>query len=284
MDRMMIPLYGPSILFCPGDRPERFAKAAAAADTAVLDLEDGVMPASKDAARDAVCAHIAGGDRHVIVRINDPATERGQADLKSLAEAGARSILMAKTETTSQIDQVVAAIGKSVSLTITVESAAGLQALPQLLRHDAVSAVSWGPYDLAADLGMRAVRDASGALLPILTQARNQILLAAGAARVPVYDTVTAELSDGGQILERDANEAALLGFVGKYMIHPSQTEIVRNAFRPTEQELDRSRRMLEAITDRGAFLFEGDMTDEPMLRRARRIVETADRIGTISP
>lgn len=71
---------GPALLFCPGDRPDRYAKAAAAADTVVLDLEDAVAPDAKDAARDAVVRSLAdlgpaGLDpAAVVVRVNATGT------------------------------------------------------------------------------------------------------------------------------------------------------------------------------------------------------------------
>lgn len=272
--------YGPAILFCPGDRPERFAKAAAAADVAVLDLEDGVAadPAAKDAAREAVCAYLHDVSTDVLVRINDPAAERGRADAAAVRAAGARCVVICKTETTEQIDVVVGGGGTAPDIIVTIESALGVLALPVLLSHPAVTGVTWGPYDLAADMGMRDVRDGEGRLLPILLDARNRMLIHAAAARLPAYDTVTAELADGGAMLARDAGEAALLGCAGKFMIHPSQTEPVRHAFLPTGAEVDRARRLLDAVGDKGAFLFEGDMVDEPMMRRARHILGLADR------
>lgn len=278
----MTTLYGPAILFCPGDRPERFAKAAAAADVAILDLEDGVAadPAAKDAAREAVCTYLRDVSTDVLVRINDPAGARGRADAEAMRAAGARCVVIGKTETTEQIDVVAGEGEDGPDIIVTIESARGLLALPVLLSHPAVAGVSWGPYDLAADMGMRDVRDGEGRLLPILLDARNRMLIHAAAARVPAYDTVTAELTDGGAMLARDAGEAALLGCVGKFMIHPSQTGPVRTAFLPTEAEVDRARRLLDAVGDKGAFLFEGEMVDEPMMRRARHILDLADWQG----
>lgn len=274
----MTTIFGPSILFCPGDRPDRFAKAAAAADIAVLDLEDAVAADAKASARDAVCAYLRDVSTDVLIRINDPATGTGQADAAAILAAGARAVVIGKTETVAQIDAVAGTGATPPAIIVTIESARGLLALPELLSHEAVAGVSWGPYDLAADMGMRAVRDDAGALLPILLQARNTMLIHAAAARVPAYDTVTAELSDGGTMLERDTREAATLGCVGKFMIHPSQTATVRAAFMPSDVDVDRSRRLLAAVGDRGAFLFEGDMVDEPMMRRARTILAMADR------
>ncbi|MEC7256834.1 MAG: aldolase/citrate lyase family protein [Pseudomonadota bacterium] len=278
----MAKIYGPAILFCPGDRPERFAKAMAAADCAVLDLEDGVAAdaTAKDAARESVCQFLRDDGTGAIVRINDPAQDRGRTDAEEVRQAGARCILIGKTETRAQIDTAAGNSDAPPDIIITIESARGVLAMADLLSHPAVAGVSWGPYDLAADMGMRAVRDDDGQLLPLLRDIRNQMLVHAAAARVPAYDTVTAELSDGGRTLESDAGEAATLGCVGKFMIHPSQTAQVRRAFQPSLKEIDHARRLLDAVPEKGAFLFEGDMVDAPMMRRARHILALAGRQG----
>jgi len=242
----------------------------------VLDLEDGVAAAQKDVARVSVTVHISakGADGYA-VRINLPMTERGRADAEAVANAGVRLLLMPKTESIEELDLVASAT--SCELIATIETARGLLAVEAIAAHPAVRAVSWGPYDLAADLGMRGVRDEAGALLPPLAYARSRMLVAATAARKVALDTVTAELQDP-TVIERDAAESALLGFSGKFAIHPAQVGPIRRAYRPPEVEVERSRRLLAAIDGRGVFLFEGEMVDEPMIKRARAIVALAQR------
>ena len=264
---------GWALLFCPGDRPERFGKAEAGADLAVLDLEDGVSEANKDAARDAVASHLreSGGEGYA-VRVNLPGSDRGRMDVAAMCNAGARILLLPKTETVAELEGLATA---GCELIASIETAKGLLAVEAIAAHPAVAAISWGPYDLAADLGMRAVRDAEARLLVPLAYARSRILFASAAARKVALDTVTAELKDTA-VIERDAAEGATLGFRGKFAIHPSQVEPIRRAYRPTTQQLDRSRRLLDAVQARGVFIFEGEMVDEPMLRRARNIVAAA--------
>ncbi|SDR57969.1 citrate lyase subunit beta / citryl-CoA lyase [Rhizobiales bacterium GAS113] len=268
---------GWALLFCPGDRPERFAKAGEAADIAVLDLEDGVAAARKDFAREAVTAHLsANGADGYAVRINLPMTDRGRADAEAVGNAGVRLLLMPKTESVDELD--VVANATRCELIATIETTRGLLAVEAIAAHPAVAAVSWGPYDLAADLGMRGVRDEAGALLSPLSYARSRMLIAAAAARKVALDTVTAELKDPA-VIERDATEGALMGFRGKFAIHPAQVGPIRRAYRPTQAEVERSRRLLASIDGRGVFLFEGEMVDEPMIRRARAIVASATMI-----
>jgi citrate lyase subunit beta/citryl-CoA lyase len=273
---------GPALLFCPGDRPERFAKAAAAGDVAVLDLEDGVSAGAKDGARASVSGFLdRAGGAGVAVRINHPTTERGRADADAVIASGGRILIMPKTESGAEVRAIAALRPKidDLRLFVTIETATGLLALPEILEAPGVAAVSWGPYDLAADIGARAVRDGAGRLLSLYLHARARILLCAAAARIAAFDTVTTELGDPG-VLARDAAEAAILGFAGKFAIHPTQVDVIRRSFCPSEDEIQRSRRLVAATPGFGAFIFEGEMIDEPMLRRARRTLALADRLS----
>lgn len=275
---------GPALLFCPGDRPERFSKAIAAADVAVLDLEDGVHAAGKDAARAAVVAHLGQSPAGVVVRINHPSTARGRDDARAVLAAGCHNLLLPKTETPEEIAAITALApatgGRPVGLIVTIETSRGLARLRDILAMPGVTAVSWGPYDLAANIGARDVRDTAGNLLSVLALARDQILLAAAAAVVAALDTVTTELRDAG-LIRRDAAHAAQLGFVGKFAIHPTQTAPIREAFRPRPEDVARSRQLIAAQEGQGAYLFDGEMVDEPILNRARRLVALHERLAS---
>lgn len=270
MTRSILDAMGWALLFCPGDRPGRFDNAVASSDLAVLDLEDGVAVDRKDDSQQAVLAYLARSGQ-VVVRVNHPATDRGMEDVRAVAEAGAKQLLLPKTQSVEEIDRVARA-APGCELIASIESARGVLEVESIAGHPAVAALSWGPYDLAADMGMRAVRDMAGQLLLPLLEARNRLLIAAAAARKAAIDTVTAELNDVS-VIERDAQEGAVLGFRGKFAIHPSQVEPIRAAYRPTQTQVERARRMLDAVDGRGVFLFEGEMVDEPMLRRARSIL-----------
>lgn len=264
---------GPALLFCPGDRPERFSKAADASDRAVLDLEDGTAPANRDAARGFIADFLKQSSVPAIVRINSPQSAQGLADAAAVIEAGARILLLPKTETLAEID-AVASFG-DVALVALIESAKGVEAMLEIAAHSSVAALSWGPYDLAGDIGMRKVRDDSNVLLAPLAAVRDRLIIAAAANRKAVIDTVTAEIKNL-DLLAREAGEAAAFGFHGKMCIHPSQVPVIRAAFRPSEAEVDRAKRMLVAAAGQGAFAFEGEMIDEPILKRARRIIAAA--------
>src|ERR1700712_5721649 len=96
---------GPALLFCPADRPERFAKAAAAADAVILDLEDGVGPATKDDARRALVETPLDPAR-TIVRVNPAGTDDHARDLEALADTSYATVVLAKTETAAQVESL----------------------------------------------------------------------------------------------------------------------------------------------------------------------------------
>jgi len=176
---------GPALLFCPGERPERFEKAANAADMAVLDLEDGTAAANKEAARAHVRNFVSRTSRDVLVRINHPTSHVGLADIEALRSTSLRRLLLSKTESPEEIATVLSAWGGDLRLIVTIETATGLTALPFILSHPCVEGVSWGPYDLAADIGARSVRDASGQLRSPFRYARDRLLIEAAACGVP---------------------------------------------------------------------------------------------------
>lgn len=105
---------GPGWLFCPADRPERFEKAAAAADVVILDLEDGVAAKDRPAARQALVDSPLDPSR-TVVRVNPSDTEDHQRDLEALASTAYTTVMLAKTETPEQISALSPATSSSSS-------------------------------------------------------------------------------------------------------------------------------------------------------------------------
>ena len=255
-------------LFCPADRPERFEKAAAAADTVILDLEDGVGPANKAAARAALREWLP--HERTIVRINPPDSDEGRADLDALGDS-VTTVMVPKAE---DPDALAALPFEVVAI---CETAAGVLNAPALAAVDNVTAIMWGGEDLTADLGGRSSRRADGSYLPVVIHARSTILLAAGAARIAAWDAVylTLEDLDG---LRAEAADAVLMGFASKVAIHPAQVGVLREAFAPSAEDLEWAQAVLEASAEAGdgVIRFRGRMIDGPLLRHARSIVEAA--------
>jgi citrate lyase subunit beta/citryl-CoA lyase len=264
-------LPGPALLFCPADRPERFAKAAAAADGVILDLEDGVAAADRDRARAALRETRLDPDT-TIVRINPVGTDDHERDLAALAETDYTLVMLAKTES---VDQVAALAPRRVIG--LCETPRGVLVAPAIAECPTTVAVMWGAEDLVAALGGRASRFADGTYRAVATHARSSVLLAAGAAGKPAVDSVYLDIADLDG-LAAEAADAAATGFALKACIHPTQVGPVRTAFRPTDAEADWARRVLAAAAESatGVFSFEGHMVDAPVLRHAEHVLAAA--------
>nr|WP_062334898.1 CoA ester lyase [Herbidospora sakaeratensis] len=243
-------------LFVPGDRPDRFAKAAAAgADTIILDLEDAVAPAAKPMARERVRAWLAGGGSG-LVRINARGTEWHADDVALVTEFGC-GVMIPKAESAADV------FGTAYPL---IETAAGLLNAREICAAPGVVRPAFGSVDLAAQLGVSP--DDRTALL----QARSLLVLAARAAGVGApLDGVTTDLTSDDRV-RGDAEHAASLGFSGKLCVHPRQVGPVLAAFTPSEEDLAWAREVLAASTG-GVGVVRGRMIDKPVVDRARRLL-----------
>ncbi|RAX48301.1 CoA ester lyase [Arthrobacter sp. AQ5-05] len=269
---------GPAILFCPADRPDRYAKALERADAVIIDLEDAVAAGSKPAARQALVGNPLDPDR-TIVRVNPVNTPDFAADMAALRQTGYRTIMLAKTET---LDDLAAVAGFNV--VALCETALGVLNAPQIAAADNVVALMWGAEDLVASLGGSSSRKASGTYRDVARQARSQVLLAAGAFGKVAIDSVYINIPDHAGLLG-ESLDAAASGFGAKASIHPGQMPVIRQAFSPSAEQVERATRILAAAKDAaGVFTFEGQMVDEPLLRHAKRIMSLAPGNGFGSP
>lgn len=268
---------GPALLFCPADRPDRFAKAAAVADMVILDLEDGVAAVDKPAARAALVAS-ALDPRRTIVRLNPAGTREQEADLAALSETAYDLVMLAKAERPGDIDAL--APRHVIAL---CETPAGVIAAPALASCRACVGLMWGAEDLVASLGGRSSRSSDGAYRGVARAARSQVLLAAGAAGVAAIDAIHLDINDLAG-LRREAEDAAASGFAATACIHPNQVEVVRAAYRPSDEEIAWAKRLITASRqERGVFSFEGRMVDAPLLRHAERVLAASPPEGDAS-
>ncbi|MHA7210630.1 HpcH/HpaI aldolase/citrate lyase family protein [Arthrobacter sp. MDT1-65] len=267
---------GPALLFCPADRPERYAKAAERADTVILDLEDAVAPAAKEGARSALAASRLSPDR-TVVRLNAVGTPDFAPDCAAARRTGYRAVMLAKTESADDVAAVRAALG-DVEVIALCETARGVVNAADIARADGVVALMWGAEDLVASLGGTSSRTSAGTYRAVALQARSQVLLAAGAADRQAIDAVYVDIADL-EGLTAEADDAAASGFAAKACIHPGQVAAIRAAFVPGADEVERARALLAAAEhERGVFTYEGRMVDEPILRHARSVLGRAGR------
>lgn len=286
--------------FVPGANEKMLAKALTLpADTLVLDLEDAVLPERKADAREVVASWLRDvdfGGQERVIRINPLDTEWGRKDLELTMVTPPDGYLVPKVNSAAdvaEVDRIVGAAerehghaaGSVRLLLLGTETPKGLLSIGELPLHPRVDALSWGAEDLAAAIGAKRNRDENGAYLPVFAHARTMTLVAACAARVQPLDTVFIDFNNP-EGLRREALESAAMGYTGKLTIHPSQIEIVNEAFSPSVEEIEESRELLHAYEEsraagRGAFRFRGQMVDAPHITRARRILDMAPRSET---
>jgi citrate lyase subunit beta/citryl-CoA lyase len=259
---------GVAWLFCPGDRPERFTKAAAAADVVVVDLEDGVAPGNRDAARAALESHPLDPAR-TVVRINAIGTADHEADLRAVRATDYRIVMLAKAEHPAQ-----AAALAPLEVIALCETPVGVLGAHEIALVDNTVGVMWGAEDLMASLGGGTSRNAAGRFRNVALHAQSAVLLAAAAAGKPAIDAVYLDIKDVDG-LRVETEEAVGCGFAAKACIHPSQVAVVRDVYRPSDEEIAFAHRVLDAAAthEHGVFTLDGRMIDEPVLRRARGVL-----------
>lgn len=259
---------GPSLLFCPADRPERFSKAMDRADAVILDLEDAVSPQAKAAARENIVAADLDPAR-VIVRVNPAGTADFHDDVVALARTDFRTIMVAKVESRKRLER---ALDRRFAVIALCETARGIQAAERIATVDTVIGLMWGAEDLVASLGGTSSRFPDGTYRDVARHARARVLLSAGAQGKAAIDAIYTDIADTEGLLA-EASDAAASGFQAKACIHPGQVEAIRTAYRPSAQESEWAEAVLAAAEGQhGAFAFRGNMVDEPVLRHARSV------------
>lgn len=289
-----------SMLFVPGDRPERFEKAhKSGADAVIFDLEDAVAAERRAEARGHIADYLRRANRSVPlwVRINPiDAIESGGsvalADLSAVVAARPDGIMLPKArhgEDVHRLDHWLeafeAAAGLSVGavrmMPMITETAGALLAMPTFAAlPPRVLGVTWGAEDLALDLGALGNRDASGRYEAPYVWASSLCLTAAAAAGVLAIDTVDTEIRDIDAMRTR-ARESRRAGYVGKLAIHPAQVAAIHDAFTPTEAEIDDARKIIaafEASPGVGALRIEGKLIDRPHWVKAQRVLAAVGR------
>ncbi|QGU02554.1 Citrate lyase subunit beta-like protein [Corynebacterium kalinowskii] len=262
---------GPAILFTPADRADRFDKAAERADMVILDLEDGCQPANREQARRAIEACELDPAK-VIVRINPPHSTDGALDLASVARTPFRQVMVPKAEGTADIAAVTAVLNDAQVIAL-IETPRGVLRADDVAEAPAVVAMFWGAEDLVAGLSGTASRHADGTYRDVAKHARARVQLAAAAFDKAALDSVYIDIpnKDG---LRAEVEDAAALGYAATVCIHPSQVEVIREAYQPTPEKVEWATRLLkEAEKNQGAFSFDGRMVDEPLFRQAQAII-----------
>lgn len=245
------------------------AKAAELpADEIVVDLEDGVAPPDKGAARARLGDARARGT--LAIRVNGLATAWWRDDVAAAAAARPDVVVVPKVESAADLAAVAALLPAGVGLEAQIESARGLCEVERIAAiGDPLEALVFGPGDFAASLGVPVLTIGAGSF----DYALARIAVAARANGLQVVDGPYAALDDPDG-LRASARRARSHGYDGKWVIHPDQIEPVNEEFAPTPAELAWARRILEAVD--GASRLDGDMVDAATKRLAEAVVARA--------
>jgi citrate lyase subunit beta/citryl-CoA lyase len=266
-----------SLLFVPGDRPDRMEKALiSGADALILDLEDSVILVNKRAARTAIVAFLGlPRTMPLFVRINSLDSGLAEADLEAILPAGADGLMLPKAEGADTVRLLAKQTALPI-LPIATETAAAIFTLGSY-RDVATNlcGLTWGAEDLSVSVGAATSRDINGSYTAPYETARSMTLFASYAARVQAIETVFPDFRnlDG---LKAYAERGYRDGFTGMMAIHPSQVPIINAAFSPSEAQLAQARAVVaafEAHRGSGALQLDGKMIDAPHLKAAQRLL-----------
>ena len=263
-----------ALLFTPGNRPERFAKAGASgADAVILDLEDAVSLGDKDGARATLVEFFRAPRPGFGLRVNPIGTSAGVRDLEALVSSGAKPAFLVLPKVESAFEARLYARHLELPLLCTVESARGLEAAAEIAGADPrVQALAFGGADLAVDLR------AELAWEPLLW-GRGRIVQAAASAGIAAIDVPHIALGDEAG-LRADAARAKAMGFSAKLAIHPRQLGPILETFTPSAAELERAAAIVAAYEKAGGNVveFEGRMVEGPIVKSAQRLLALAGR------
>ncbi len=278
-----------SYLFVPGNRPERFDKAAASgAEALILDLEDSVPAAEKASAREEVVRWLTQTPPPlpVWIRVNPLVSFHHLDDLQAVARAKPVGLVLPKCEGVDDLlwlDKVLSEVERRAGwparslwvMAIATETARAMQRI-HTFDHPMprLAGILWGAEDLAASLGVRSLRDPAGHYLSPALRARDSALLASHACGVPAIDAVFTGL-DQPEALAAEARAHAALGFAAKAAIHPAQIAVIHAALQPSPDDVAWAREVVAELQDgaRASGRVRGAMVDQPHLNAARRIL-----------
>jgi citrate lyase subunit beta / citryl-CoA lyase len=285
-----------SRLYLPGNEPKFMTNAGLhGADGLILDLEDSVHHAEKDAARDLVKSALRAldfGAAERMVRINQ--LPLGLEDLAAIVPEQPDLILIPKVETPPQVAEVDRVITELLSrlgsqtaarplwLMPILESALGIEnAFAIATASPRVAALTLGLEDYTADLGVVKTREGNETLY-----ARQRLVNAARAAGLQAIDSVYGDVADT-EGLAAWAARARAMGFEGMGCVHPRQIQVIHSAFAPSAAEIERALRVEAAFRDAearglGVVSLGAKMIDPPVVERARKLVERARRMGLV--
>lgn len=271
-----------SMLFVPGDRPDRMAKALGlGADAVILDLEDSVAAENKPEARRAVADFRAAHPSAPLwVRINPLDSPEAEKDLAAVVGSRPDGIMLPKAEGGDSVTELAHRLTERGNVTamilpLSTETPAALFALGTYAGTKRLAGLSWGAEDLSAAIGASTAREEDGRYTPPFELARSLCLFGAAAAGVPPIETIYPDFRDLDG-LAAYAARARRDGFLGMLAIHPAQVPVINAAFTPSAADIAHAKAVVAAFAANpgaGVLSLDGKMIDRPHLVQAQRIL-----------
>jgi len=285
-----------SYLFAPADNQRILDRVfSAGADAVVIDLEDAVAPAAKVAARESLRNRLEGlsatGVPPLWIRINPVSSGLWSDDLAAVVGPWLSGIRLPKAQDPEAVERVAELITLlevaagiapgSISLTLTIESALGVERCGELARCERVSHLCFGNIDFLADIGARDSEDGLAALY-----AHSRVVLASRVAGIhPPIAPVQTRLDDL-EALRASTARFRNLGFFGRSCIHPKQVPVIHDVFTPSAAEVAEAREIIAAYetglasASGSEVTASGQFVDIAVVRRAHAVVELAEELG----
>ncbi|MFA6849717.1 MAG: aldolase/citrate lyase family protein [Selenomonadaceae bacterium] len=282
-----------TMMFVPGNSPKMINSADIyGADSLMFDIEDSIAVTEKDTARILVAQALKSIKFHseTVVRINHPTqTPFGLDDLKVILPSKPNLIRLPKVEDISEVELVAKEIERvekengwpegTINIISAIESVKGLYNVREICKHPRMVAIALGAEDFIANL--KTQRTKTGIELYYV---RSQILMAARDAEIQCMDTVFSDVKDM-EGFEREVSNSRDMGFDGKSVIHPKQITEVHRLYTPTDTQIAKALKVLDAYDDaqknhKGVLAVDGKMIDGPIVVRAQRVVDQASAAG----
>jgi len=273
-----------SLLFVPGLRPDRFAKALdSGADIVCVDMEDAVARGRKDEGR-ALTLPLFGKNTHPhveqMVRINGLSTPDGLKDLTAIIEGEAPppAIMIPKIKSAEEVQLIETLLSagpaRNIRFCVIIETNQGLERALEITRASSrIDSVILGAVDMSADLRCEKSWE------PLL-YTRSRLVHAAASAGIDLLDVPFLNLDDP-EGLRQEAQACARLGFTGKASIHPNQIPIINEAFTPDEKTIAKARKVCAAFEQdkTGLVVVDGELIELPVVRSMYRVLAIAERV-----
>ena len=274
-----------SFIFTPGLQPEMFPKAlASGADMVCIELEDGIAMKDKDEARkntiEALKSLEIKNDVELVVRLNCQRTKNGLLDLEAIAsnKLKIKAIMLPKVKTPDEIkfiDDMLTDCSLDTDLHVIMETNQALESIYDIAHSsDRIVALYFGGEDMAAELRVENK-------LENLVYARSRLVHAGASKGVDVIDVPYLNLEDM-EGMKKEAQFVKNLGFTGKGSIHPKQITILNEIFTPSEEEINKAKKIMDQFkkANTGLVVIDGKLIERPVLREMQRKLLVADKIN----